>query len=116
MVGVPATVLHATNDNRSETVVVAECVQIFITAMDALKLGQRAVDDIQPLLTDLMNSLTRVGSLSPEFAGIVKIGTWIKKLHGMRAVEELSEDDVRQLLFDLDSSYGDFHKHLAGYK
>jgi hypothetical protein len=32
---------------------VAETVQHFITAMDAVKLEQRAVDEIQPLISDL---------------------------------------------------------------
>ena len=36
-----------TNDNRADTIVVAETVQIFITTMDALKLEQKAVDEIQ---------------------------------------------------------------------
>jgi hypothetical protein len=46
-IGVPATVLHAPSDNRAESVVVAETVQAFITAMDALRLQQKAVDEVQ---------------------------------------------------------------------
>ena len=38
-VGVPATVVHSTHDNRGEIVIVAETVQEFITAMDGIKLG-----------------------------------------------------------------------------
>lgn len=34
-------------DNRGDNVIVAETVQSFITLMDALKLGQKAVDEIQ---------------------------------------------------------------------
>jgi ESCRT-I complex subunit VPS28 len=41
--GVPATVMHPTADTRAESVLVAETVQAFITTMDALKLGQKAV-------------------------------------------------------------------------
>lgn len=41
-VGVPATVVHSTHDNRGEIVIVAETVQEFITAMDGIKLGNFA--------------------------------------------------------------------------
>lgn len=113
--GCPATVLHATaSDNRAESVVVAETVQIFITTMDALKLGQSAVDEIQPLISDLMSSLGKVNTLPPEFEGKVKMSLWLKKLNEMRAAEELEEDESRQLTFDLESSYSAFHKHLKG--
>lgn len=50
--GVPATVLHASSDNRAESVIVAETVQAFITAMDALRLQQRAVDEVQVRFTE----------------------------------------------------------------
>ena len=52
--GVPATVIHRSFDDRGVAVSVAEAVSCFITAMDGLKLNLRAVDEIQPLLSDLM--------------------------------------------------------------
>lgn len=84
--------------------------------MDALKLGQRAVDEVQPLISELMSSLGRVPSLSSEFEGVVKMSVWLKKLNEMRAADEIEENDVRQLLFDLESSYTAFHKHLSSHK
>jgi ESCRT-I complex subunit VPS28 len=114
--GVPATVLHPAQDNRLESVIVAETVQAFITAMDALKLGQRAVDEIQPLISDLMASLAKVHSLPTDFEGLVKTKLWLQKLNDMRAADEIDEDEIRQLLFDLESSYSGFHKHLSSSK
>ena len=81
--------------------------------MDALKLGQRAVDEIQPLISDLTSSLGKVHSIPTDFEGILKMRQWLQKLNEMRAVEEIDEDESRQLLFDLDSSYSAFHKHLS---
>lgn len=52
--GVPATVLNPIQDDRGEALKVAEAVQNFITAMDGVKLGQRAVDEIQPLISDIV--------------------------------------------------------------
>lgn len=56
MAGVPATVLHQSSSSQeSQRALVAETVQYFITAMDALKLDTRAVDEIFPLVSDLSN-------------------------------------------------------------
>ncbi len=115
--GVPATVIHGTSEHQTESVVVAETVQAFITTMDALKLGQRAVDEVQPLVAEVMTSLMRVANLPSNFEGAVKLKLWLKKLNEMRAVDEIEEDESRQLLFDVESSYSAFHKHLqAGSK
>ena len=55
---------------------VAETVQHFITAMDAIKLEQRAVDELHPLISDLMNALTRVPNLPPDHSGVVRLSEW----------------------------------------
>lgn len=112
--GVPATVLSqsAGNADAGESAVrVAECVQHFITAMDALKLEQRAVDEVQPLLSDLMNSLTRVPNARVD-TGHSKLSDWLVQLNAMRAAEEISEGQSRQLLHDLDAAYSEFHRSL----
>uniref|UniRef100_A0A7S0WSL7 Vacuolar protein sorting-associated protein 28 homolog n=1 Tax=Pyramimonas obovata TaxID=1411642 RepID=A0A7S0WSL7_9CHLO len=110
--GIPATIEHG-NAGRSSTaggggseVVVAETVQLFITTMDALKINMTAVDNLYPLLTDLVQSMNKLVFLEPEFEGKVKVKEWLTRLNKMRASDELSEDESRQLLFDLESSYG----------
>lgn len=55
---------------------VAETVQHFITAMDAIKLEQRAVDELHPLISDLMNALNRVPGLPPDHLGSTKLREW----------------------------------------
>jgi ESCRT-I complex subunit VPS28 len=50
----------------------------------------------------------QVVQLPGDFAGKVKVKAWITKLHNMPASKELEETDVRQLLFELESSYNDF--------
>ena len=47
-----------------------------------------------------------------DFSGKVKMKKWISKLHKMPASRELDENDSRQLLFDLESSYNDFMAFL----
>lgn len=107
--GMPATVEHGKPSVQSNSAVaVAETVQHFITAMDSLKLNMVAVDQLYPVLNDLMQSMNKVVQLPADFAGKVKVKAWISKLHSMPASKELEEADVRQLLFELESSYNDF--------
>eukprot|EP00249_Psilotum_nudum_P036049 c6233_g1_i1 orf=241-870(+) len=108
--GIPATVEHkgASSSDVGTAVAVAECVQHFITAMDSLKLNMLAVDQVHPLLLDLLSSLNRLPQLTAEFEGKVKVRDWIARLNRMGAADELTEQQARQLLFDLDSSYNAF--------
>ncbi|MBA0767318.1 hypothetical protein Gotri_016214 [Gossypium trilobum] len=88
--------------------IVAECVQNFITAMDSLKLNMVAVDQVYPLLSDLSASLNKLGILPPDFEGKIKMREWISRLAKMGAADELTEQQARQLHFDLESSYNSF--------
>eukprot|EP01092_Planopodium_desertum_P007766 TRINITY_DN3216_c0_g1_i1.p1 TRINITY_DN3216_c0_g1~~TRINITY_DN3216_c0_g1_i1.p1 ORF type:complete len:166 (-),score=5.86 TRINITY_DN3216_c0_g1_i1:80-577(-) len=101
---------HEKKDNPK---VVAETVQHFITLMDSLKLNMIAVDQVSPLLADLNDSLNRVGGLPDSFEGKQKVKNWMFVLGKMKASDELSEEQVRQMLFDLEGSYTAFHKSLA---
>lgn len=99
--------------DTSHAVTVAETVQHFITCMDAVKLGQVAVDELQPLLSDLNDVVTRLPQTpNDNFEPNSKIHKWLRKLNDMRAVEELSEEDARQLFHDLDSAYTEFTRYL----
>lgn len=115
--GVPATVEHrmaamsaSAGAAASSAAAVAECVQHFITAMDSLKLNMVAVDQVYPLLSDLSGSLAKLGGgiLPPDFEGRVKVKDWLARLSKMGAADELTEQQARQLHFDLESSYNAF--------
>ena len=114
--GVPATVLHASHNTKSEgnAYLSSQATQSFITLMDAIRLEQRAVDDIKPLMVTLCSSLGKVTTLPANFEGSVKMSLWLQKLHQMRAVDEISDADARQLLMELDSSYAAFVEVLQG--
>lgn len=98
--------------SSNHAVTVAETVQHFITAMDGIKLEQRAVDELQPLLADLMDVLTRVPDTPNDFEPNRRVRKWLQKLNEMRAVDEISEDDARQMHMDLDSAYMEFTRYL----
>jgi len=101
----------AKTDDSARTV--AETVQFFITAMDSLKLNMTAVDQIHPLLTDLLESLCKISNLPPDWEGKTKIQAWLVQMNKMKASDLLAEDQIRQMLFDLESAYNKFHKSLS---
>lgn len=109
--GVPATVEHraaAAATSTTSAATVAECVQNFITAMDSLKLNMIAVDQVYPLLSDLSASLNKLTILPSDYEGKTKMKEWIGRLSKMGASDELTEQQARQLHFDLESSYNSF--------
>lgn len=107
--GLPATIEHRKRPADSSSArAVAETVQHFITAMDSLKLNLVAVDQVCPILSDLIQSMSKIESLASDFQPKEKIKAWYSKLYKMPASHELSEQEVRQLLFELESSYTEF--------
>ena len=114
--GVPEQIKSGDDSGQHVAVTIAETVQMFITAMDAVKLEQRAVDELQPLLSDLMDALTRLPETPNDFEPNRKVSKWLQKLNAMRAVDEIDEDDSRQLYYDLDSAYAEFTRFLKRKK
>lgn len=66
--------------------------------MDALKLNQRAKDQLHPLLSELMASYTRFKN-SQEWLGRGKLLGWLIDLNKMRASDEIGPDQSRQVSF-----------------
>mmetsp|Transcript_14228 Transcript_14228/g.35155 ORF Transcript_14228/g.35155 Transcript_14228/m.35155 type:complete len:218 (-) Transcript_14228:349-1002(-) len=108
--GLPATIEHKSKarTNDPEAASVAEAVQHFITAMDSLKLNMVAVDQICPILNDLMTSIMKVPSLENFQAPKEKVKEWYSKLYQKPATYELRDEESRQMLYDLESSYNSF--------
>ncbi|KNC46627.1 vacuolar protein sorting-associated protein 28 [Thecamonas trahens ATCC 50062] len=114
-IGVPATVEHGaltSDDSSKHAQHVAEAVHHFISALDALKIGLSAVDEIHPVLKDLLTSLNAVASLPPDYDGKATVKQWLTQLNQMQASDNLSETETRQLLFDLETAYNGFHTAL----
>ncbi|XP_009458851.1 PREDICTED: vacuolar protein sorting-associated protein 28 homolog [Nipponia nippon] len=91
---------------------IADIVSLFITVMDKLRLEIRAMDEIQPDLRELMETMNRMSHLPPDFEGRQKVNQWLQTLSGMSASDELDDSQVRQMLFDLESAYNAFNRFL----
>ncbi|XP_018562036.1 vacuolar protein sorting-associated protein 28 homolog [Anoplophora glabripennis] len=100
------------DDKGNTSKCIADIVSLFITIMDKLRLDIRAMDDLHPELRDLVDTMNRLSILPSDFEGKQKVAEWLATLNSMQASDELSESQVRQLLFDLESAYASFNKVL----
>lgn len=89
---------------------ILEATQDFITFLDALRLGLLAKDQLHPLLTDVIQSVNKVTDRDFESRG--KIVAWLITLNQMKATEELSEDQARELELDINAAYQGFKATL----
>ncbi|KDR20282.1 vacuolar protein sorting-associated protein 28 homolog [Zootermopsis nevadensis] len=100
------------DDKGNTSKCIADIVSLFITIMDKLRLEIKAMDQLHPELRDLMDTMNRLSLLPSEFEGKQKVSDWLTTLSGMQASDELSDTQVRQLIFDLESSYNAFNNLL----
>ncbi|KAJ6245034.1 vacuolar protein sorting-associated protein [Anaeramoeba flamelloides] len=117
--GVPSTVTHGqgiTETNQNSSVFIFETASYFITAMDSVKLNMIAVDQIQPILTDLMNSINKIDNLPQNYQGSKRLMKWLSTLNLMKASDELTEEQSRQLLFELETAYNELMSTLQQKK
>jgi ESCRT-I complex subunit VPS28 len=82
----------------------------FITFLDALKLNMVSKDALHPLLSEVIQSVNKV--TDRDFDNRGKIIQWLISLNQMRATEELSDDQARELTFDIEQAYQGFKATL----
>ncbi|XP_076766737.1 vacuolar protein sorting 28 [Xylocopa sonorina] len=100
------------DDKGNTSKCIADIVSLFITLMDKLRLEIKAMDQLHPDLRDLMDIMNRLSILPSDFDGKEKVAEWLQTLNNMSASDELSDTQVRQLIFDLETSYNAFTKIL----
>ncbi|KAF5349611.1 hypothetical protein D9756_008846 [Leucocoprinus leucothites] len=110
-VSVLATVEHASEAGPETAKQVAETTQYFITFMDALHLNLRTKEELHPLLRDLVTSCSKFKG-HKDSEGRSKMVSWLIMLNGMQISERLSDEQARQLLFDIEHAYMSFSKVL----
>ncbi|KAK0631708.1 vacuolar protein sorting-associated [Immersiella caudata] len=118
-VGMPSTILTAASGpaptpapgGGAGGTLILDATENFITFLDALKLGYMAKDALHPLLTDVIQSVNKVTDRDFENRG--KIVQWLITLNQMKATEELTEEQARELELDINSAYQGFKRTLS---
>ena len=83
----------------------------FITFLDALRLNIGSKDQLHPLLSEVIQSTKKV--TDADFEGRANIIKWLIKLNSMKAHEELSDGDKREIEFDIDAAYRGFKDMMS---
>ncbi|KAH6900475.1 vacuolar protein sorting-associated [Thelonectria olida] len=118
-VGMPSTTINASSSapapapaaaNNTSGVLILEATQEFITFLDAVKLGLLSKDQLHPLLSDVIQSVNRV--TDQDFDSRGKIVQWLITLNQMRASDELTEQQARELEMDIQQAYSGFRRTL----
>uniref|UniRef100_A0A3B3BYY7 Vacuolar protein sorting-associated protein 28 homolog n=1 Tax=Oryzias melastigma TaxID=30732 RepID=A0A3B3BYY7_ORYME len=74
---------------------IADIVSLFITVMDKLRLEIRAMDEIQPDLRELMETMNRMSNMPPDSEAKDKVNLWLTTLSSMSASDELDDNQLR---------------------
>lgn len=119
--GVPATLQHSaggggdgagdkfSSDRSLNILTVGER---FITAMDSLKLNMKAADELFPIVNDILENMSKFDALPPDHESRTRVQKWASELTRMKASDELTEEQARQMSFDLETAYNAFRKFL----
>ncbi|PYI07149.1 VPS28-domain-containing protein [Aspergillus sclerotiicarbonarius CBS 121057] len=124
-IGLPATIEQASHSTPAANMapavtgpaggasgsLILTATENFITFLDALKLNMVSKDALHPLLSEVIQSVNKVTDIDFENRG--KIIQWLIALNQMRATEELSEDQARELAFDIEQAYLGFKATLV---
>lgn len=112
-IGIPATVEQgpsqkagAQQGDSADATYVVQATEIFITLLDAIKIGMVGKDTLHPFLVDLIHAVNKVTDKDFESKG--KIVQWLINLNQMRASEDLPDDQARELQFDMEQAYFGF--------
>lgn len=90
---------------------ILEATQEFITFLDAVKLGLLSKDQLHPLLSDVIQSVNKV--TDRDFDNRGKIVQWLITLNQMKATDEISEQQAREIEMDIQQAYQGFKSTLT---
>ncbi|ORX75142.1 vacuolar protein sorting-associated [Anaeromyces robustus] len=80
--------------------------------MDNLELKVRTVEALHPLLVELTLNINKITPSAETNECKEKIKNWLITLNNMKVTEELNEEQVKQLRFDLENGYNLFMRSL----
>ncbi|XP_054719608.1 vacuolar protein sorting-associated protein 28 homolog [Uloborus diversus] len=100
------------DDKGNTSKCIADIVSLFITILDKLRLEMKSMDELQPDLKELYETMCRLTLVPADFDGKQKVNEWLQTMSAMAASDELTESQVRQFIFDLESAYSGFNRLL----
>jgi len=93
---------------------VFEITHKFISAIDVVSLNLTSVDQLAPAVKDIQQALATYPALPSKYTGTASIGKWVTFFSAKKASDELTEEEVRQLKYDLDNALSEFNEVVLG--
>ncbi|XP_003745774.1 vacuolar protein sorting-associated protein 28 homolog [Galendromus occidentalis] len=91
---------------------VADLSVMFVTVLDKLSMDIRCMADLQPDLKEIKEIMGRLTCLPNDFEGKVIVQKWLDAMSEMAASDNFSEQQARQMKFDLETAHNAFSRAL----
>lgn len=101
---------HAPSAPNVNATHIVSASESFITLLDAIKLNMLSKETLHPILVDTIQAVNKVTDRDFENKG--KIIQWLITLNQMRVSEVLSQEQARELGFDMQLAYDGFKSVL----
>ena len=93
-----------------------EITKLMISAIDVIALEIKSVDQLFPCIRDIQFSLSSFPNLPPSFPGTATLKRWGDFFQTKQATDELTEQELRQLKFDIENTMNAFNENVLGAK
>ncbi len=93
-----------------------EITQKIISAIDVIALNINSVDQLFPYVRDIMMALGQYPNPPASFTGLATIKRWVDFFQAKQAHDMLTEQELRQLKFDIENTMNSFNENVLGVK
>lgn len=120
--GIPATSVHGGHDTAADTsgLATVDLAEKFITTFDITRVAlsmeepKLEVENIFSYISDLLDSLVKYPNLPADHEIKMKIQHWVQFCASKpNCYYEFTDKELRQLSFDLETSYANFRKFVS---
>eukprot|EP00831_Metopus_contortus_P012011 TRINITY_DN1481_c0_g1_i5.p1 TRINITY_DN1481_c0_g1~~TRINITY_DN1481_c0_g1_i5.p1 ORF type:complete len:163 (+),score=32.85 TRINITY_DN1481_c0_g1_i5:296-784(+) len=88
--------------------IVMDITRCLLSTKDMLELGMVSIEYLAPSIRDCFIAMQKYPTLPSSYDGLSILERWNLKLSGMKAADQLCEDDVKQIKYDLANIFDSF--------
>lgn len=88
---------------------VFEITTKFIQPIDVLALGMTSIDEVAPGVKDVQQALQAYPNMPVSYTGLAALTKWTNILDQKKATDNLTENEVRELKYDLEQALQQFN-------
>lgn len=81
----------------------------FIMANDVLALGMTSIDQVAPGVRDVQQALQNYPNMPASYTGLKSLTKWVQVLEQKKATDNLNENEMRELKYDLEQALQQFN-------